>query len=120
MFVRLYGDSPQPVRKLEGRHQLFSWVSTETLTKYAKEAWNSLKETKQMLADVAINLGVHSAWRDIMIQNGGMIGKTTNGEELNKPFSKLIPEQIQKATATQLQQVNQQMQNRNQGSGRSR
>lgn len=119
-FVELYGDSPQPLRKPEGRHQLFSWINTDALTRHAKEAWSSLKETKQMLADVAINLGVHPAWRDIMIQNGGMIGKTTNGEELNKPFSKLIPEQIQKTTATQLQQVNQQMQNRNQGSGRSR
>lgn len=119
-FVELYGDSPQPLRKPEGRHQLFSWINTDALARHAKEAWNSLKETKQMLADVAINLGVHPAWRDIMIQNGGMIGKTTNGEELNKPFSQLIPEQIQKATATQLKQVNQQMQNRNQGSGRSR
>lgn len=119
-FVELYGDSPQPLRKPEGRHQLFSWINTDDLARHAKEAWNSLKETKQMLADVAINLGVHPAWRDIMIQNGGMIGKTTNGEELNKPFSQLIPEQIQNATATQLKQVNQQIQNRNQGSGRSR
>lgn len=81
---------------------------------------DNLTKPKKMLADVAINLGVHPSWRETMIEKGGLIGEATNGMKVNKPFSELIPEQIQKATAAQLQQVNQQMQNRNQGFGRGR
>lgn len=83
----------------------------------------NITQPKEMLADVAIGLGVHPSWRETMVAEGGMVGKAQDGRVINKPFSELIPERLQKATANQLQQVNrriQQQHNSDQGFGRGR
>lgn len=225
-FVEDYGVKPEPIKKPEGRRQLFDWIRTDWLIGRSKQAWNSIKnrlerltsmeknfekkehdlklqegnmyfdvverlqgikiseenrvgeihkinsgvenlhkdaekliadgvdkedekvksrlqvkasdyygswlkenidktitQPKEMLADVAIVLGVHPSWRETMIAKGGMVGKMKDGKVLNKPFSELIPERLQKATANQLQQVNrriQQQQKTDHGFGRGR
>lgn len=84
---------------------------------------DNLTKPKELLADVAISLGVHESWRETMIEKGGMVGKTTDGKVLDKPFSELIPERLKMATVEQLQFAEftiQQRQNRNQGFGRGR
>jgi Plasmid recombination enzyme. len=84
---------------------------------------DNLTKPKELLADVAISLGVHESWRETMIEKGGMVGRTKGGKVLDKPFSELIPERLKMATVEQLKfaQFNiQQQKNRDQGFGRGR
>ena len=67
-----------------------------------------------MLPDLAITLGVHQSWRSTMIEKGGMIGHSSQGHDINKPFSVLIPERIQLATQAQLQAATKQASSYNQ------
>lgn len=74
-----------------------------------------------MLADLAITLSVHECWRSTMIEKGGMIGHSSQGHDINKPFSVLIPERIQLTTQSQLQAATKQANRYNQQNrGRSR
>ena len=75
---------------------------------------NFKKQQNTMLADLAITLGVHQSWRSTMIEKGGMIGHSSQGHDINKPFSVLIPERIQLATQAQLQAATKQASSYNQ------
>jgi hypothetical protein len=62
---------------------------------------NFKNQQNTMLADLAITLSVHECWRSTMIEKGGMIGHSSQGHDINKPFSVLIPEIIQLTTRPQ-------------------
>lgn len=72
------------------------------------------------LADLAINLGVDPSWRENMIKHGGQHGKNAKGELVKRPFPKLIPELISKASHKQLKQTIAKTNQFNKNKGRNR
>lgn len=69
-------------------------------------ALNSKREAQnEMLAELAIDLGVHDSWKETMIQKGGQIGSFSDGREINKAFDELIPELIARASEHQLESL---------------